>query len=122
MNTFRSVLAAGILGVAWTQAGPVYTQTPDVMRGMDTLKRVAKPDPDMKPVESPGAEIQDARSSPWRKLKTGMTEKEVTALLGKPDRTESHPQSFRWYWDKTQPRGWVGFGSESRKVVEWRNL
>lgn len=118
MTTFKHLLAAGLLGVAWMQPGQVNSQTPDVMRGLDSLKR-SKPDPGLKPAESSTLEVQAPRSTAW--LKPGMTEKEVTDILGAPDRIEPQKQSFRWYWDKAEAKGWVGFGSESHRVVEWRN-
>jgi len=118
----RSYFSAVILlwGVL-LQGEVAHSQSEGVQRELDGLRRRL----DIQPLSDHAgkgsvvdAQIQD--SNPWRKLKPEMTEGEVEALLGKPNRVESLSQTVRWYWDKRQPKGWVSFGSDIRTVIEWR--
>ena len=122
MIVHRYALAAGLVWVAWMHFEYASSQTHDVLRGLDSLRRGIEPDPTLKrPGESSTLQVQTPKPSPLRKLKPGMTETEVMGVLGVPDRIESQSQTFRWYWDRGETKGWVSFGSDSRKVIEWRN-
>ena len=104
---------------ALLQVGIANSQMDGVQRELDGLHRRQENQP-FSAGKGPAVEVQIQDSGPWRGLKPGMTEKEVEMLLGKPDRVESLSQTVRWYWDNREPKGWVSFGFETRRVTEWR--
>jgi len=115
---FRVVI---LLWNALLPVGAAHSQSDGVQRELDGLHRRLE----IRPLSDHAGkdsvvDVQIQDSGPWRKLKPEMTEGEVEALLGKPDRIESLSRTVRWYWDKRQPNGWVSFSSDIRTVIEWR--
>jgi len=103
------------------QVGIANSQMDGVQRELDGLRRRQESQPFSDRADKGSAvEVQIRDSGPWRGLKPDITEKEVEVFLGKPDRVESLAQTVRWYWDKREPKGWVSFGSDTRRVIEWR--
>jgi hypothetical protein len=118
----RSYFSAVILlWGALLQVGVANSQIDGVQRELDGLRRHLEIQPLSDHAGKGSAvEVQIQDSGPWRKLKPEMTEEEVVVLLGKPDRVDSRSQTVRWYWDKQEPKGWVSFGFDTRRVIEWR--
>ena len=126
MSTLKHALAAGLVSFACMQFDSAYAQVGDPVRELESARQTRdrlKSDSAIKqPGGNPAFQDLTQKPNPWRKLKPGMTETEVTGVLGVPDRVESQAQTFRWYWEKGDMKGWVSFGGDSRRVIEWRNL
>ena len=54
----------------------------------------------------------------WRKLRHGMSEAEVEALVGSPSKIVANEDYFIWWYRETAI-GRVEFDTRSRKVKEW---
>jgi outer membrane protein assembly factor BamE (lipoprotein component of BamABCDE complex) len=94
-----------------------------VLRGLDSVIRNVDPNrASTPPKENAGTRLEMPKSNSWTRLKVGMSETEVTNILGVPDRIEAQQETFRWYWEKGTAKGWVGFDGATRKMIEWRNL
>lgn len=52
----------------------------------------------------------------WRKLRNGISEAEVEALLGSPLKVNANEGYFVWWYDNL---GFVRFDTKSRKVEAW---
>jgi hypothetical protein len=67
--------------------------------------------------QSAPASVPPGKES-WRKLRHGMSEAAVEALLGSPSKIVANEDYFIWWYRETAI-GRVEFDTRSRKVKEW---
>lgn len=117
-NHFRWIALSFLLVVA----GEVFAQSSvdsRVQRLEETIqileRRVASLETQLREQSSASSVAIDKVN--WRKLKHGMSERDVESLLGSPSKVDANQVFFTWYYGD---RGYVRFDTTSRKVDGWR--
>lgn len=90
---------------------PPVKVEPPVPDGVPTGKPAGKPAAQVRAPQAPG--------DPWQRLRTGMGEAELAALLGPPTEMSSDFYLVYWHYGRGRNTGRLALLSGSKRVIAW---